>query len=214
MERTLMEANIVEALADFQSDIVMGAVKKHLSEGKDPLALLVELQKGMKLVGDRFSSGDYYLAELMMSADLFTQAMAEIEPKLEGLVQDRIGKMVIGTPQGDIHDLGKNIFVTVAKGAGFEVHDLGIDVPAKKFIEAVEEIKPDILGFSALITSAFEPMKVVVDTLEEKGLRKDLKVIVGGGVTNEKVREYIGADAQVNDAMKGLDFCKEFVGAA
>lgn len=207
-----MDTNLIEALADFKQDEVLGGVKQRLEGGNDPLAILGELQQGMKLVGDRFSSGKYYLAELMMSADLFTQAMNEIEPELEGLVQEKIGKMVIGTPQGDIHDLGKNIFVTVCKGAGFEVHDLGIDVPAEKFVEAVEEIKPDILGFSALITSAFEPMKVVVDKLTEKGMRKDLKVIVGGGVTNETVREFVGADAQVNDAMKGLDCCKEFVG--
>jgi 5-methyltetrahydrofolate--homocysteine methyltransferase len=137
--------------------------------------------------------------------------MAIIEPKLEGLVQERIGKMVIGTPKGDIHDLGKNIFTTLAKGAGFEVHDLGVDVPIEKFVEAVEKVKPDVLGFSALITTAFEPMKIVVDQLSAKGLRDSLKVIVGGGVTNDKVREYVGADAQVNDAVKGLDLCRAFV---
>ena len=207
-----MNTNLIEALADFKTDVVLDAVKQRLSDGSDPIALLVELQQGMKLVGDRFTSGDYYLAELMMSADVFTQAMAIIEPKLEGLVQERLGKMVIGTPEGDIHDLGKNIFVTVAKGAGFEVFDLGVDVPVEKFVEAVEKFKPDILGFSALITSAFEPMKVVVEKLIEKGLRQDLKIIVGGGVTNEKVREYVGADAQVNDAMQGLECCKQFVG--
>jgi methanogenic corrinoid protein MtbC1 len=207
-----MNKELVEALANFQTDIVLKAVHQRLADGGDPLQMVQDLQEGMKLVGDRFSSGDYYLAELMMSADLFTQAMNVIEPKLKGLAQKTIGKMVIGTPKGDIHDLGKNIFSTVAKGAGFEVHDLGVDVPIEKFIGAVEAIQPHVIGFSALITTAFEPMKIVVQKLAEKGLRSKLKVIVGGGVTNEKVREYVGADAQVNDALKGLEICRSFVG--
>ena len=206
-----MTTELIEALANFKTDIVLDAVNARLGARENPLDIVNELQQGMQIVGDRFSSGDYYLAELMMSADLFTQAMAVIEPKLEGLVQERIGKMVIGTPKGDIHDLGKNIFTTLAKGAGFEVHDLGVDVPIQKFIEAVEKVKPDVLGFSALITTAFEPMKTVVDQLSARGLRDSLKVIVGGGVTNDKVREYVGADAQVNDAVKGLDLCRAFV---
>lgn len=206
-----MAKELVEALANFNSDVVLGDVEKRLAAGASPLELVGELQQGMQIVGDKFSKGDFYLAELMMSADLFTQAMVIIEPKLEGLVQEKIGTMVIGTPKGDIHDLGKNIFTTLAKGAGFEVHDLGVDVPVEKFVEAVEAVKPDVLGFSALITTAFEPMKVVVDQISEKGLRDGLKVIVGGGVTNDKVREYVGADAQVNDAVAGLALCKGFV---
>jgi methanogenic corrinoid protein MtbC1 len=207
-----MYTELSEALVNFNFDAVLGTVDKRLADGGDPILLLLELQEGMKQVGERFSKGDYYLAELMMSADLFTQAMAVIAPKLEGLSRDIIGKMVIGTPKGDIHCIGKDIFVTVAKGAGFEVHDLGVDVPVEKFLEATAAIKPDILGFSALITTAFEPMKVVVDKLTEMGLRQNLKVIVGGGVTTEIVRKFVGADAQVTDAVEGLEFCKRCVG--
>lgn len=207
-----MHTELSEALVNFKFDVVLGTVDERLAAGDDPILLLQELQGGMKLVGERFSTGNFFLSELMMSADLFTQAMAIITPKLEGLAQDIIGKMVIGTPKGDIHNIGKDIFITVARGAGFEVHDLGVDVPVEKFLDAVERVKPDILGFSALITTAFEPMKTVVDQLTARGQRENLKVIVGGGVTTEIVREFVGADAQVTDAVKGLEFCKRFVG--
>jgi dimethylamine corrinoid protein len=138
--------------------------------------------------------------------------MAILEPKLEASAQETLGKIVIGTPRGDIHEIGKNIFCTLAKGAGFEVHDLGVDVPVEKFIAKVEEVKPEIVGFSSLITTAFEPMKEIVDGLEAKGLRGGFKVIVGGGVTTETVQRHVGADAQTNDAMEGVKICKGFVG--
>lgn len=203
-----MSKDLIEALAKFNEDSVMKEVKERLDDGKDPMDLVRDLQEGMNLVGERFSSGDYFLSELIMSADLFTRTIAIIEPKLEGLVQEKLGKIVIGTPKGDIHDLGKNIFCTVAKGAGFEVHDLGVDVPVERFLKAIEEIKPDILGFSVLITTAFEPMKQVVDALVQKGLRDAIRVIIGGGVTTEKVREYVGSDFQTIDAVQGLETCK------
>ena len=206
-----MGKNLVEALADFNEDSVMEAVKTRLDSDEDPMGIVHDLQKGMDLVGERYNSGTYFLSELIMAADLFTRAMALIEPRLEGTVQEILGKMVIGTPKGDIHDIGKNIFSNVAKGAGFEVHDLGADVPVEQFLEAVEKVKPEILAFSSLITTAFQPMKEVVDSLVEKGLRDNIKVIVGGGVTTDTVRKYVGADAQTIDAVEGLEMCKRFV---
>jgi methanogenic corrinoid protein MtbC1 len=131
---------------------------------------------------------------------------------MQETAMDTIGTIVVGTPKGDIHDIGKNIFVTVAKGNGFEVIDLGIDVPAQRFVDAVTELSPQILGFSALLTPSFEPMKAVVDLLKEKGLRENLKIIVGGGVTTDIVQKYIGADAQTTDVMDGIKQCKGFLG--
>jgi len=203
---------LAEALANFKRDYVLKTVKNRLENGEDPMRLVQELQKGMSLVGEKFDKGDYFLSELMMSADLFTRAMKLVEPRLEKTAQEIVGKIVMGTPKGDIHDIGKNIFSTVAKGAGFEVHDLGVDVPVERFLEAIEEIEPQILGFSVLITTAFEPMKEVVDSLVEKGLRERIKVIVGGGVTTETVLRYVGADGQTIDALEGLKLCKKFVG--
>lgn len=207
-----MSIHLPEALASFKADIVLEQVQRRLASDEDPMAIVRELQEGMKTVGDLFSKGDYFLSELMMSADLFTRTMAMIEPKLDGLVKETIGKLVIGTPKGDIHNIGKDIFIAVAKGAGFEVHDLGVDVPVDRFLDAVDKVRPDILGFSALITTAFEPMRTVVETLSEMGIRDRIKVIVGGGVTTATVKEYVGADAQTIDAVEGLDLCKGFVG--
>lgn len=207
-----MSKTIVEALVEFNEDSIMEGVENRLDKDEDPMRLIGDLQEGMRIVGERYSSGDYFLSELIMSADLFTRAMKLIEPRIEGRVQETLGKIVIGTPKGDIHDIGKNIFCTVAKGAGFEVHDLGVDVPVERFLEAIEAVKPEILGFSSLITTAFEPMKKVADFLVEKGLRENIKVIIGGGVTTETVRRYVGADAQTIDAVEGLYMCKKFIG--
>ena len=190
-----MGKNLVEALADFNEDSVMEAVKTRLDSDEDPMGIVHDLQQGMELVGERYNKGTYFLSELIMAADLFTRAMALIEPRLEGTVQEILGKMVIGTPKGDIHDIGKNIFSN----------------PVEQFLEAVEEVKPQILAFSSLITTAFQPMKEVVDSLVEKGLRDNIKVIVGGGVTTDTVRKYVGADAQTIDAVEGLEMCKKFV---
>jgi methanogenic corrinoid protein MtbC1 len=206
-----MSKTISQALAEFDEKFVMEAVNRHLESGNDPIMLVKELQQGMNMVGERFDRGRYFLSELIMSADLFTRVMALIEPSLEGRAMEKIGRMVIGTPKGDIHDLGKNIFCTVMKGAGFEVLDLGIDVPVERFLEAVEEHQPQILGFSALLTTTFDVMKTIVDRLIEKDLRSQLKIIVGGGVTTDTVLKYVGADAQTVDALEGLKLCKGFI---
>ena len=206
-----MTRTISELLTDFEEDTLMEAVQKSLDSDGDPIALVRELQAGMEMTGKRFDDGEYFLSDLMMSAALFTKAMEVVEPKLAGTTRENIGKIVIGTPRGDIHEIGKNIFTVMAKGMGFDIHDLGVNVPVERFVEAVEKEKPQILGFSALLTTAFESMKQVVDILTEKGLRDDLKIIVGGGVTTETVREYLGADGQATDVMDGLNQCKKFV---
>lgn len=206
-----MSKSLPQALAEFNTNVVLDSVKQRLDSDDSPIALVTELQKGMSIVGERFSDGRYFLSELIMSADLFTQAMKMIEPHMAGQSMQKIGRIVVGTPKGDIHDLGKNIFCTVARGSGFEVHDLGVDVPSENFVAAVEDLNPEILGFSALITTAFDEMKRVVDELVKRGLRDQLKVIVGGGVTTETVKRYIGADFQTIDALAGLDQCKAFL---
>jgi methanogenic corrinoid protein MtbC1 len=207
-----MKVNLAQALVEFKKDVVLGAVVRRLDDGDKPVQLIRELQDGMGLIGQKFETGDYFLSELLMSADLFSMAMEILEPKLQETALETIGKIVIGTPKGDIHDIGKNIFVTVAKGNGFEILDLGVDVPAQRFVDAVAELKPQILGFSALLTPSFEPMREVVDMLVEQGLRDNLKIIVGGGVTTETVQRYINADGQTTDVMDGIKQCKGFLG--
>ncbi|UCG05333.1 MAG: cobalamin-dependent protein [Desulfobacterales bacterium] len=207
-----MKVNLAQALVEFKKDVVLAEVVQRLNDGDKPVQLIRELQDGMGLIGQKFETGDYFLSELLMSADLFSKAMEILEPKLQETALETIGKIIIGTPKGDIHDIGKNIFCTVAKGNGFEVHDLGVDVPAQRFVAAVEKLNPQILGFSALLTPSFEPMKEVVDLLLERGLRENLKIIVGGGVTTATVKRYIGADGQTTDVMDGIKQCKGFLG--
>ena len=206
-----MGKSLAEALVKFEEEAILGEVADRLEAGENPMAIIRDLQDGMGLIGDRFNTGEFFLSELLMSADIFTRAMEILEPRLEGTTMETIGRIVIGTPKGDLHDIGKNIFCTVAKAAGFEVHDLGVDVPVERFLEAVQEVKPQILAFSALLTTAFNSMKEVMDLVNEKNLRDELKVIVGGGVVTENVKNFIGADGYTNDAMDGLRQCEAFV---
>jgi len=206
-----MTKELYLALADFDEDFVLETLKSRLKDGEPPLALLKELQKGMALVGERYEK-EYFLSDLMLSADLFRRSMEVLIPSLSAEKGEFVGRLLIGTPKGDIHDLGKNIFTSLARGLGFEVMDLGVNVPVETFVEKVKEFKPDILGFSALITPGFTPMKEVVDILKAQKLRASLKVIVGGGVVTSTVKEFIGADGFTTDAMDGLNQCKAFVG--
>ena len=206
-----MKEDLAQALVEFKKDMVLGEITTRLKDGDAPIQLIRELQDGMGRIGQKFETGDFFLSELLMSADLFSKAMQILEPKLQETAIDTIGTIVVGTPKGDIHDIGKNIFVTVAKGNGFEVIDLGIDVPAQRFVDAVAELSPQILGFSALLTPSFEPMREVVERLKEKGLRENLKIIAGGGVITETVKNYVGADAQTTDVMDGIKKCKGFL---
>lgn len=207
-----MKEDLAQALVDFNKNVVLGEITRRLKDRQEPIELISELQDGMARIGQKFETGDFFLSELLMSADLFSKAMQILEPWLQDTAIDTIGTIVVGTPKGDIHDIGKNIFVTVAKGAGFEIHDLGVDVPVQDFVESVEAIKPQILGFSALLTPSFEPMKETVDLLIKKGLREDLKIIVGGGVTTATVKRYLGADGQTTDVMDGIKQCKKLIG--
>lgn len=206
-----MTKELYLALADFDEDFVLETLKSRLKGGEPPQALLKELQKGMALVGERYEK-EYFLSDLMLSADLFRRSMEVLIPSLSAEKGEFVGRLLIGTPKGDIHDLGKNIFTSLARGLGFEVMDLGVNVPVETFVEKVKEFKPDILGFSALITPGFTPMKEVVDILKAQKLRASLKVIVGGGVVTSTVKEFIGADGFTTDAMDGLNQCKAFVG--
>lgn len=206
-----MTKDLYLALADFDEEFVLETLKTRLQAGESPLSLLKELQKGMNLVGERYEK-EYYLSELMLSADLFNHSMEILIPYLSADKGDFIGRLLIGTPKGDIHDLGKNIFVSLARAVGFEVTDLGVNVPVETFVEKVIEFKPDILGFSGLLTPSFTSMKEVVDHLTVRNLRASLKIIIGGGVVTAMVKEFVGADGFTTDAMDGLNQCKAFVG--
>jgi len=210
-----MTSNLTNNLIELEHDKVLAEVKERLSQGEDPMKIFSECKNGMELVGERYKNKEYFLAELMLSGELFRESMELIEPylgekKTEGDIK---GKIILATLQGDIHDLGKNILATLLKLEDIKVYDLGVDVSPDIVVEKVKEIQPDFLGFSSLLTITFDPMKKVIDKLKEAGLRDKLKIMVGGGITTTLVKDYIGADFQTIDAMEGVQYCLEIIKA-
>ncbi len=204
-----MENELAMKIVGLESEEVSQGISRRLQEGKNPLDILDECRQGMTLVGERFQRGDYFLAELLLSAEIFKNAVEILTPHMEkSRAAGFKGRVVLATLQGDIHDLGKNIFATLLRAYGFEVHDLGVDVPPSAVVEKVREVKPDFVGFSALITTGFSSMRAAVDLLSAEGLRPGFKLMVGGGVTTDTLRNLIGADFQSLDAMEGVFYCR------
>ena len=169
------------------------------------------MAKGMEIVGQKFEEGEYYLAELIVAADVMMKGMQVLEPYLKE--KDRVskGKVVLGTVEGDLHDIGKNLVSILLEGAGFTVIDLGIDVSVPRFVETVQAEKPDVLGLSALLSPCIAEMKRVIQALEEAGLRDAVRVIVGGATLTDEVAKQIGADYRAKDAVDGVAMCQTWV---
>ena len=183
-----------------------------LERGWPPYRVLTEaLVEGMRIVGIDFRDGILFVPEVLLAANAMKAGMSILRPLLAETGAPPIGKMVIGTVKGDIHDIGKNLVAMMMEGAGFEVINIGINNPVETYLEALEEHKPDILGMSALLTTTMPYMKVVIDTLKEKGIRDDYIVLVGGAPLNEAFAEAIGADAYCRDAAVAVETAKEFV---
>ncbi|MBT8060973.1 MAG: corrinoid protein [Gammaproteobacteria bacterium] len=186
-----------------------------LDRGWEATRVLEEaLVGGMTIVGIDFRDGILFVPEVLMAANAMKAGMALLKPILSETGAKPIGKMVIGTVKGDIHDIGKNLVGMMMEGAGFEVVDLGINVEADAYMEALEEHSPDILGMSALLTTTMPYMKVVIDTMKERGIREDYIVLVGGAPLNEEFGAAIGADAYCRDAATAVETAKELVAAA
>jgi len=208
-----MGDELAMALVELKRDDVLETVKEKAERGDDPLGLLEECRRGMTIVGDRFQSGEFYLAEMMLAAEIFKGVVSILNPHMEKVRPPKpVGKVVLATLKGDIHDLGKDIVATLLRARGFEVHDLGVDVLPAAVLDKVKEVNPEFVGFSALITSAFASMKEASELLVESGLREKCRLMVGGGVTTPTVKEHIGADFQTLDAMEGVSYCLEQVG--
>jgi methylmalonyl-CoA mutase cobalamin-binding domain/chain len=183
-----------------------------LERGWTPYKLLTEaLVEGMRIVGIDFRDGILFVPEVLLAANAMKGGMAILRPLLIATGAPRVGRMVIGTVKGDIHDIGKNLVGMMMEGAGFEVFDLGINNSVEKYLAAIEEHKPDILGMSALLTTTMPYMKVVIDTLKEKGMREDYVVLVGGAPLNEEFAKAIGADAYCRDAAVAVETAKTYM---
>jgi len=183
-----------------------------LGRGWTPAKVLNEaLVAGMAIVGVDFRDGILFVPEVLSSANAMKGGMEILRPLLAETGAESVGKMVIGTVKGDIHDIGKNLVAMMMEGAGFEVIDIGINIPIETYLAALEEHKPDILGMSALLTTTMPYMKVVIDTLKEKGIRDDYIVLVGGAPLNEEFGDAVGADGYCRDAAVAVDMAKELV---
>jgi methylmalonyl-CoA mutase cobalamin-binding domain/chain len=202
-------------LYDGLADEIAEGTQILLDRGWEATRVLDEaLVAGMTIVGVDFRDGILFVPEVLMAANAMKAGMAILKPILADTGARPVGKMVIGTVKGDIHDIGKNLVGMMMEGAGFEVIDLGINVEAEKYIAALEEYRPDILGMSALLTTTMPYMKVVIDELSERGMRDDFIVMVGGAPLNEEFGAAIGADAYCRDAATAVDTARELIGRA
>ncbi|MFQ5983956.1 MAG: corrinoid protein [Alphaproteobacteria bacterium] len=201
-----------EDLYDGLKEEVEEGVRILLERGWAPYDVLTKaLVEGMRIVGIDFRDGILFVPEVLLAANAMKGGMAILRPLLAETGAPRTGKMVIGTVKGDIHDIGKNLVAMMMEGAGFEVINLGINNSVENYLNALEEHQPDILGMSALLTTTMPYMKVVIDTLVEKGLRNDYIVLVGGAPLNEQFAEHIGADAYCRDASVAVETAKKLV---
>ena len=214
--RSLDDEELTQQIHDYLYD----GLKEEVEEGVNILlergwapykVLTLALVEGMRIVGIDFRDGILFVPEVLLAANSMKAGMHILRPLLIATGAPRQGKVVIGTVKGDIHDIGKNLVGMMMEGAGFEVIDLGINNPVEKYLGAIEEHKPDILGMSALLTTTMPYMKVVIDTLKEKGMREDYVVLVGGAPLNEEFAKAIGADAYCRDAAVAVETAKTFM---
>ena len=209
-----MSGNLVDLLADLKDKEVLELVKQRLDIGEDPLEILEDSRKGMEIVGRRFADDEYFLPELVFSGDLLKQVTELVKPHLKQAVETKkLGKVVIGTVAGDIHDIGLNIVDFMLDVNGFEVYNLGVDVPAEAFVNKVKETGAPILGLSGFLTPAFEAMKETVEAIEAAGMRDKVKIMIGGGQLDDDIRKYARADAYGKNAMAAVALAKGWVGA-
>jgi len=206
-----MSDQLATAMADLEESTVLKLVRQRLDAGEDPLAILASCRDGMTQVGKRFEANEYFISELIMAGEIFKEATALISPRLKMDAIGSRGKVVIGTVKGDIHDIGKDIVVSLLKAANYDVRDLGVDVPAQKVVDAVKETGATVVGLSGLLTIGFDSMKETLAALVAAGLRSKVKVMIGGGSVTETVKEYTGADAWGTDAQAAVSFCNQWI---
>ena len=208
-----MAKDLISTLSDLKEEESLKIVNDRLNKGDDPLKILDDAKRGMEIVGKRFASNEYFIPDLIYSGEILKGITEIVKPKLSATTgTNRAGKVVFGTVAGDIHDIGKDIVVFMLDVNGFEVYDLGVDVPAQKFVEKIKESNAPIVGLSGFLTLAFDSMKQTVEAIENAGLRDKVKVMIGGGQIGEDVRKYTRADAYGKDAMEGVALARKWIG--
>jgi methanogenic corrinoid protein MtbC1 len=209
-----MSKELVNAIADMREEEALKLVKEMVEAGSEPMAILDAAKEAMGMVGQRYEEGTYFLPELLLAGEMLNQITDIIKPELAKLPEiERLGKVLMGTVEGDIHDIGKNIVTFMLDVNGFDVLDLGVDISPQKFVEAIGEFQPQVVGLSGFLNLAFDAMKETVEAIKTAGLRDRVKIMIGGGQMSERIRHYTGADAYGEDAMAGVSLAKEWVGA-
>ena len=205
---------LVDAIAHMKEQDALNLAEKMLNEGENPIRILEMCREAVEYVGKQFELGNYFLPELIMAGEMLKKISKMTEPFVKqdaGKNTERIGKVVIGSVKGDIHDIGKDIVIFMLDVNGFEVQDLGVDVPPEEFVDAIRQTQPQIVGMSALLTTVFESFKNTVEAIKDAGLRDDVKIMIGGGTVTDDVRIYSGADAYGKDAVAAVNLSKKWV---
>ncbi|MBA7572401.1 MAG: methionine synthase [Dehalococcoidia bacterium] len=209
-----MAENLVNALADLKEEEAIKIVKDRLNAGEEPNKILDDARKGMEIVGKRFANSEYFIPDLVYSGEILKEVTELVKPKMTQAAETKkLGKVVFSTVAGDIHDIGKDIVVFMLDVSGFEVIDLGVDVPVQKFVDKIKETGAPVVGLSGFLALAFDSMKETVEAIQAAGLRDKVKIMIGGGQMSEEIKKYTGADAYGKDAMAGVTLAKKWVGA-
>ena len=206
-----MNQVIIDAMADLEDDLLLEEVKKSLDAGVPSGEIVADLQKGLEEVGRRYADKEYFISDLMLSAELFNTAselFGEDEAKEQS--EKKIGTFLIGTVETDIHYIGKNIVAAILRSNGFDVIDIGENVPVKTFADEVEKHHPDVIGMSCLLTTAFEPMKATIEEIRRRGIKTP--ILIGGGIVEDQTVEYVGADARCPGPQDDVILAKKFLG--
>ena len=211
-----MTDKLVEAMVHMREQEALNLAEKMLNDGVHPLEVLEQCREAVEAVGKQFEIGKYFLPELVMAGEMLKKISSLTEPFLKnetGKKTARLGSVVLGSVKGDIHDIGKDIVKFLLDVNGFDVHDLGVDVPPERFVDAIRKVKPEVVGMSALLTTAFESMRTTVAAIKDAGLRGEVKIMVGGGTVTEEVKNFSGADAYGEDAVAAVKLAKGWVAA-
>jgi len=209
-----LSEDLINLIVELQENETIELVRKKVDDGEDPLKILDQVRKAMAMVGELFEKKEYFLPDLIMAGEILRQITEILEPKLKTSTKVKsLGKIVLGTVFGDIHDIGKNIVRFMLETNGFDVYDLGIDVPKEKFIEKIKEVNAEIVALSGFLTLAYDSMKETIEEIKKAELRDKARIMIGGGQIDESIRNYVGADAYGKDAVEAVALAKKWVGA-
>jgi trimethylamine corrinoid protein len=208
-----MSERLVQLVADLEEEPALVLVRQLLVQGADPAAILDDGRAAMAVVGQRFESGEYFIPELILAGEILGALSAEVKPHLvQGAGVTQGARVLLGTVKGDIHDIGKDIVSFMLDVSGFQVTDLGVDVPSGTFVEKIEELRPGVVALSGLLTLAYASMKQTIEAIEAAGLRGQVKIMVGGGTLDQRVCDYVKADGFGKDAMAAVTLAKRWTG--